>query len=61
MGIVDAFTPDDRLTITVPQLIDMCNYRADLAAENYLMRRGLENKIDHDTLLLLIRKVDENE
>lgn len=61
MRLVDAFTADERLTITVPQLIDMCNYRADLAAENYLLRRGLENKIDPDTLLLLIRKVDETE
>lgn len=61
MGLADAFNAEDRVTITVSELIDMCNFRADLAAENHLLRCGLENKIDPDTLLLLIRKVDENE
>ena len=56
MGIVDVFTPEDCLEITVSSLIDMCNYRADLAAENKIMRRGIENKIDHDTLLILVGK-----
>lgn len=61
MGIIDAFSPEDRVTITVSELIDMCNYRADLAAENKLMRRGLENKIDPDTMLILIGKGDTDE
>lgn len=56
MGLVDAFTPDDRMTITVNQLIDMCNYRANLAAENKIMLCGLRNKIDPDTMLILLEK-----
>lgn len=56
MGLADAFSPEERLEIKVSELIDMCNYRADLAAENKIMRRGIENKIDYDTLLILLGK-----
>lgn len=56
MGLVDAFTAEDRVTITVSQLIDMCNYRADLKAKNKIMLRGWENKIDPETMLILLGK-----
>ena len=58
MGLVDAFTPDERVSITVNELIDMCNYRADLKAENDLMLRGLKHKIDPDTMLTLMGKTE---
>lgn len=58
MGLVDAFTPEERVTITVGELIDMCNYRADLAAENKIMLCGLRNKIDPDTMLILLAKTE---
>lgn len=56
MGLADAFTPEERVTITVSQLIDMCNYRADLKAKNKIMLRGWENKIDPETMLILLGK-----
>lgn len=56
MGLADAFTPEERVTITVSQLIDMCNYRADLKAKNKIMLRGLQNKIDPETMLILLGK-----
>ena len=57
-SIVDAFTPDARVELTVTQLIDMCNYRADLKAKNKIMLRGYENKIDPDTMLILLGKAE---
>ena len=60
MGLSDAFGPEERVSLKVSEIYDLFLETAQAKAQNEIMLSGYKNHIDHDTVLILLNK-RENE
>jgi hypothetical protein len=60
MGLVDAFGKEDRVEITVSQLIQTLTSNANLKARNDILLTGFKKHIDYDTVLALLNEENQN-
>lgn len=58
MGLADAFSREDRVDLTVTQLLTLLKSNAELSAQNDILLTGAKKKIDQDTILALLNKED---
>lgn len=62
MGIIDAFSKDDRVELKVCELLNYFKSEAKTDARNEIMLNGLRAGIPHEVILIMLgEKVPENE
>lgn len=59
MGLSDVFGKEDRVSLTISQLLETLKSNAELSAQNDILLTGAKKKINQDTILALLNKEED--